>query len=42
MDADLVAWAVDPAIDRDSGDAFRAGHAVLTVVAGEAVMIARA
>jgi hypothetical protein len=40
MDADLVAWAVDPAIDHESGDAFRSGHAALTVIAGEAVMVA--
>lgn len=37
-DADLVAWDVDPSIDRDDGFAFRAGHAALTVVAGEVVM----
>lgn len=37
-DADLVAWDVDPAADRDDGFAFRAGRAVLTVVGGEVVM----
>jgi len=36
-DADLVAWDVDPAIERDAGDAFRAGHAALTVVGGRVV-----
>jgi hypothetical protein len=38
QDADLVAWDVDPAVDRDDGFAFRAGRAALTVVAGEVVM----
>lgn len=38
LDADLVAWDVDPAIDEDDGFAFRAGRAALTVVAGEVVM----
>ena len=38
FDADLVAWLVDPAAEQGDGDAFRRGHAVLTVVAGEAVM----
>jgi predicted amidohydrolase YtcJ len=38
MDADLVVWAVGPEVERDDGAAFRAGHAVLTVVAGEVVM----
>ncbi len=38
MDADFVAWDVDSAIDHDDGHAFRAGRAVLTVVAGEVVM----
>jgi predicted amidohydrolase YtcJ len=38
FDADLVAWAVDPAAERDDGEAFRQGHAVLTIVDGEAVM----
>jgi predicted amidohydrolase YtcJ len=37
-DADLVAWLVDPAAEQGDGDAFRRGHAVLTVVAGEVVM----
>ncbi|HEY8256563.1 MAG TPA: amidohydrolase [Gemmatimonadales bacterium] len=38
QDADLVAWEVDPAVDRNDGNAFRAGHAALTVVGGEGVM----
>ncbi len=38
QDADLVAWRVAPEVEQGSGDAFRAGRAVLTVVAGEAVM----
>jgi predicted amidohydrolase YtcJ len=37
-EADLVAWAVDPAAERGDGEAFRAGHAVLTVVGGTVVM----
>jgi len=37
-DADLVAWEVDPAVERDDGAAFRAGRALLTVVGGEVVM----
>ena len=37
-DADLVAWEVDPEAEQGSGDAFRRGRAVLTVVAGEVVM----
>ncbi|HEU5357904.1 MAG TPA: amidohydrolase [Gemmatimonadales bacterium] len=38
MAADLVAWEVDPAAERsDSGSAFRAGQAVLTVLAGRPV-----
>jgi predicted amidohydrolase YtcJ len=36
--ADLVAWAFDPAIERGAGDAARAGSARLTVVGGEVVM----
>lgn len=36
--ADLVAWSFDPAAERGSGEAVRAGRAVLTVVAGEVVM----
>jgi predicted amidohydrolase YtcJ len=36
--ADLVAWRVDPAVERDDGHAFRAGCAVLTVIGGEVVM----
>ncbi|MGH7703267.1 MAG: amidohydrolase family protein, partial [Gemmatimonadales bacterium] len=36
-DADLVAWQVDPAVNQNDGAAFRAGHAVLTVVGGEVV-----
>jgi hypothetical protein len=38
MDADLVAWEVDPAVEQGEGAAFRSGHAVLTVVGGEVVM----
>ncbi|HUR94275.1 MAG TPA: amidohydrolase [Gemmatimonadales bacterium] len=38
QDADLVAWSFDPAIQRGVGQAVRAGHARLTVVAGEVVM----
>jgi predicted amidohydrolase YtcJ len=38
-DADLVAWAVDPAVEHDDGRAFRAGHAALTVVGGEIMMM---
>jgi predicted amidohydrolase YtcJ len=37
-DADLVAWEVDPEAERGSGNAFRAGRAVLTVVGGEVMM----
>ena len=37
-EADLVAWAVDPAAERGDGHAFRSGRAVLTVVGGRAVM----
>jgi predicted amidohydrolase YtcJ len=36
-DADLVAWRVDPAIDRDQAAAFAEARAVLTVVGGEPV-----
>jgi predicted amidohydrolase YtcJ len=38
FDADLVAWSVDPAAERDDGEAFRRGRAVLTVVGGTVVM----
>lgn len=38
LEADIVAWAVDPAVERGDGTAFRAGRAVLTVVGGRAVM----
>jgi predicted amidohydrolase YtcJ len=38
-DADLVAWSVDPAAEHGDGRAFRAGHAALTVVAGEVMMM---
>jgi predicted amidohydrolase YtcJ len=38
FDADFVAWSVDPAAERDQGDAFRQGRAVLTVVGGTVVM----
>ena len=38
MEADLVAWEVDPGIERGDGAAFRAGRAALTVVGGRIVM----
>jgi predicted amidohydrolase YtcJ len=38
-DADLVAWAVDPAAEHGDGRAFRAGHAAMTVVGGEIMMM---
>jgi predicted amidohydrolase YtcJ len=38
-DADLVAWSVDPAVEHGDGRAFRAGHAALTVVGGETMMM---
>ena len=38
QDADLVAWAMDPAAERGDGDAVRAAEARLTVVGGEPVM----
>jgi predicted amidohydrolase YtcJ len=38
FDADLVAWSMDPGIERGDGEAVRTGRAVLTVVAGEVVM----
>jgi predicted amidohydrolase YtcJ len=38
MDADLVAWSCDPAVERDDGAAFRAARAELTVVGGDVVM----
>jgi predicted amidohydrolase YtcJ len=38
MEADLVAWEVDPAVERGDGAAFRSGRAALTVVGGEVVM----
>jgi predicted amidohydrolase YtcJ len=37
-DADLVAWEVDPAVERGDGDAFLAACAALTVVGGQVVM----
>jgi len=37
-DADLVAWSFDPAAEGGSGDAVRAGRALLTVIRGEVVM----
>jgi predicted amidohydrolase YtcJ len=37
-DADLVAWAVDPAAEQGDGEAFRRGQALLTVVGGAVVM----
>ena len=38
QDADLVAWAADPAAERGEGEAFRAARAALTVVGGRVVM----
>lgn len=38
MEADLVAWEVDPAVERGDGAAFRSGRAALTVVGGRVVM----
>jgi hypothetical protein len=38
MDADLVAWQADPALDRGNGEAFLNGRAALTVVGGEVMM----
>jgi len=38
QDADLVAWDIDPRAERGDGEAFRRGHAVLTVVGGIPVM----
>ena len=38
QDADLVAWAMDPAVLRGAGEAVRAGRATMTVVGGEVVM----
>ena len=38
MEADLVAWEVDPAVERGDGAAFRGGRAALTVVGGRVVM----
>lgn len=38
FDADLVAWAVDPAAEQGDGEAFLRGHAALTVVGGDVVM----
>jgi predicted amidohydrolase YtcJ len=38
MEADLVAWEVDPAVERGDGEAFRAGRALLTVAGGRVVM----
>lgn len=37
-DADLVAWAFDPAVERGEGEAVRAGAVRLTVVGGEVVL----
>lgn len=37
-DADLVAWAVDPAAEQGDGEAFRRAQALLTVVGGAVVM----
>jgi predicted amidohydrolase YtcJ len=37
-DADLVAWSVDAAAELGDGEAFRQGHALLTIIGGEVVM----
>ncbi len=37
FDADLVAWEVDPAVERNVGEAFRVARVLLTVVGGEVV-----
>jgi hypothetical protein len=37
-DADLVAWAMEPAAADPSGEAFRAARAALTVVGGRIVL----
>ena len=38
LEADFVAWDVDPAVERGDGAAFRAGRAALTVIGGAVVM----
>ena len=38
MDADIVAWQADPALDRGNGEAFLNGRVALTVVGGEVMM----
>ncbi len=38
FDADLVAWAVEPAVEQGDGAAFERGHAALTIVGGDVVM----
>jgi predicted amidohydrolase YtcJ len=38
LEADFVAWEVDPAAERGEGGAFRAGRAAMTVVGGRIVM----
>ena len=38
LDADLVAWGVDPSAERGDGAAFRQARALLTVVGGAVVM----
>jgi predicted amidohydrolase YtcJ len=38
-DADLVAWSMDPAAEQGDGQAFLAGHVMLTVVGGEVMMM---
>lgn len=38
FDADLVAWSVDSSAENGDGEAFRQGHAVLTIVGGQVVM----
>jgi predicted amidohydrolase YtcJ len=38
FEADFVAWELDPAAELGDGEAFRGGHAALTVVGGQVVM----
>jgi predicted amidohydrolase YtcJ len=38
FDADLVAWAMEPAAEQGDAEAVRSGRVLLTVVAGEVVM----
>ena len=38
LDADMVVWEVDPAVEQNDGEAFLKGQALLTIVGGEVVM----